>query len=132
MTLELLLARRDFTPERTIGQLYVTPECWTLEDAVRNGAKITGETAIPPGRYQIAITKSARFGRMLPILLDVPGFDGIRIHSGNTAADTEGCILVGNEREGNAILQSRLAMEKLQPKIADVLARGQECWITII
>jgi len=131
--MELVLLRTDRTPARTIGQLYVaTPECFTLEDAVREGPKVPGETAIPAGRYRVTITKSQRFTRMLPLLLDVPGFDGIRIHSGNSCVDTSGCILVGQAREADTILRSRLALEVLLPKIADAEARGQDVWINIV
>jgi hypothetical protein len=133
MTMELILLRSDLTPTRTIGRLYLaTPECWTLEDARREGPKVPGETAIPAGRYQVKITKSQRFNRMLPLLLDVPGFEGIRIHSGNSASDTAGCVLVGRSRTENTILESRLALEALMPKIADAQARGQDVWVTIV
>jgi hypothetical protein len=131
--MELQLARVLSPVDCTIGRLSVDGlfECWTLEDVVRLGTKVFGQTAIPAGRYRVDITRSQRFGRMLPILLAVPGFEGVRIHSGNTAADTEGCILVGQDKEHNSIVGSRLALAALQPKIAGALARAQDVWITI-
>ncbi len=94
--MNLKLLRKTFTEESTIGVLSVngTAECFTLEDKVR-AVKIPGKTAIPAGIYEVTITFSDRFQKPLPLLLNVPNFAGIRIHPGNTAADTEGCILVG-------------------------------------
>lgn len=131
--MELLLTRKPSLDGCTLGQLFVDGkwDCFTLEDAVRTGPKIQHETAIPAGRYRVLITRSERFGRMLPILLDVPGFTGIRIHPGNTAADTSGCILVGHASSVNSVLDSHLAMNALQPKIAAALAQGVDVFITI-
>ena len=97
--MKLTLARRIFTTQSTIGELAVDGnfECFTLEDPVRP-KKIRSVTAIPAGTYTVAITFSPRFGTELPLLLDVPEFEGIRIHPGNTATDTEGCLLVGKSR----------------------------------
>jgi len=131
--MELLLKRSPSVDGATIGQLFVDGlfECFTLEDQIRDGVKIAHETAIPPGRYRVVITPSVRFGRMLPLLLNVPGFDGIRIHPGNTDADTSGCILAGQGRGMDSIMGSRLAMEHLQPQIARALAHSDEVWIAI-
>jgi hypothetical protein len=130
--MELVLVRDDFTPQRTIGRLwYAQPGPFTLEDAVHGGPKIPGETAIPEGRYRIVVTKSQRFGRMLPLLLDVPGFEGIRIHTGNTHAETSGCLLVGQKRDEHHVLWSGVAMDIFQPIVADALARGQDVFVTI-
>jgi uncharacterized protein DUF5675 len=127
---ELYLTRYDLTPARTIGQLMIGArfQCYTLEDAVREGPKIPGQTAIPFGRYQIVLTPSQRFGRVLPLLLDVPHFTGIRIHAGNTAADTEGCILVGAERTADTVLNSRVALEDL---LGHLGTEPNDLWITI-
>lgn len=109
--------------------------CDTLEDVVRpEGVKIPGQTAIPAGRYQVIIDQSIRFGRMMPHLLDVPMFSGVRIHSGNTEKDTEGCILVGiadklkGEIKGGT---SRQAYKIVLWKIQAALDRGEKVFITI-
>ena len=135
------LSRRWFSERSTIGQLYVddVEECFTLEDRVRhdpdlttaaNEAKVPGRTAIPAGRYRVVITWSPRFKADLPELLDVPGFTAIRVHAGNTDADTAGCILVGRIREPDRISASRSALEALVPKLLDGLAAG-EIWIDV-
>jgi len=126
--MELTLIRFDLDASRTIGRLYVDKAsyCYTLEDTVRmDGVKVPGKTAIPTGRYAIAVTYSPRFKVVLPILLNVPGFDGIRIHAGNSAGDTEGCILVGHNLEGDYITSSRMALAGLIDKL------HLPAWITI-
>ena len=134
--MNLVLTRRWFTERSTIGQLYVDgiEESFTLEDRYRPGeirvVKVAGRTAIPLGRYPVALDFSPRFKTTLPHLLNVPGFDGIRIHAGNTDADTEGCILVGKVREPDRILSSRVALDALMAKLRMGLLHG-ECWITI-
>jgi hypothetical protein len=112
--MELQLKRTDFLENSTIGELSVNGklECYTLEDKVRP-VKIKGKTAIPAGRYEIIINYSQRFNRLLPLFLNVPNFEGVRIHPGNTAADTEGCILVGMTKEKEFIGQSRVAFDRL-------------------
>ena len=115
----LNLKRKNHTIECTIGALYVDDvfECYTLEDTVRD-TKIAGVTAIPKGSYKVIIDMSNRFKRLLPLLLDVPGFEGVRIHPGNTAKDTEGCILVGmSELNGSSIGSSRIAFDALFTKM---------------
>jgi Family of unknown function (DUF5675) len=118
----------------TIGDLYVdgVRQCYTLEDVVRpDGEKVYGETAIPYGRYRVRITFSNRFQRDLPLLLDVPNFDGIRIHPGNTAADTHGCLLVGMDKSGDTITNSRVAFAGVFADIRDAIERGEEVWVEI-
>ena len=110
--MKLSVKRIACKPTYTIGRLYVDGEyfCDTLEDRVRNlrkEAKVAGETAIPDGRYKVTITMSPRFGRLLPLLHDVPQFTGVRIHAGNTAKDTQGCILVGFNRVKGKVVDSR-------------------------
>lgn len=117
--MELQVKRTDFTDSSTIGELSVNGqfECYTLEDKVRP-VKIAGKTAIPAGRYEVIIDFSQRFGRLLPLLLNVPNFEGVRIHPGNAAADTEGCILVGEEKSQDFVGQSRAAFDRLFAKLS--------------
>ncbi len=116
--MKLKLIRNERGPSCTIGELYIDGqfECFTLEDVVR-GCKLPGLTAIPSGEYTLVIDLSSRFGRLMPHLLEVPGFSGIRIHSGNTDKDTEGCILVGRERCVDHVEQSHLAFTHLFDKL---------------
>ena len=140
---EIEVQRRWLTATSTVGSLTVNgqPECFTLEDIVRTGPKVPGQTAIPAGRYEVRVTMSERCkaGTLwspdpefrLPLLVGVPNFEGVRIHAGNRAADTEGCILVGRGREADAVTQSRAALAALLPKITHGLVSGGEVWITI-
>ena len=116
--MKLLLRRLHKTENSTIGELYVDGkfECYTLEDKERE-VKIKSETAIPKGIYVVGITLSNRFKKMLPILIDVPNFEGVRIHPGNTNHDTEGCILVGTTRSQDFIGNSRIAFGRLFKKM---------------
>lgn len=131
MTLDLY--REPSTEKTTIGRLAVNGVFanWTLEDVVRDGPKIAHETAIAPGTYRVIITYSTRFERMLPLLLGVPDFSSIRIHAGNTDADTSGCILVGQQRGDDAVWHSQAALDALLPKIATALAKAEPVAITI-
>lgn len=130
--MNLLLLRKSVTDKSTIGKLYVDGkyECCTLEDVVR-AEKIPGETAIPAGVYSVRITYSPRFKRDLPLLLDVPNFDGVRIHTGNSAKDTEGCILVGKSLGQDIIWQSQLAFNDLFPKLKAAQDRREEIKLEI-
>lgn len=132
--MELRLQRDPSDAVATVGRLFVDGafECFTLEDVVRLGPKVPGRTAIPAGRYRVDLTFSPHFQRILPLVVDVPGFDGIRIHAGNTAADTEGCILVGQGRAMDSITSSRLALAALQPKIGGALARGAAVFLDVV
>ncbi len=113
--------------------------CDTLEPTWRDyehGAyKVKGRSAIPEGRYAVVISYSPKFKAWLPILLGGPEFNrkwqGIRIHAGNTAADTEGCILVGKNREVGKVLDSRIWLHRLKQKIVEAKGRGEAVWITI-
>ena len=106
------------TENSTIGELLIDGkfECFTLEDKERD-VKIKGETAIPRGTYKVIINQSNRFKRLLPLLIDVDNFEGVRIHAGNTNHDTEGCILVGQTRSKDYISKSRKAYEILFAKM---------------
>lgn len=121
--MELLLKRHASNKFGTIGELFLNGkhECYVCEDVVRpkEAAKVFGETAIPTGTYAIANTFSPRFGKYLPLLLNVPGYAGIRIHPGNTAKDTEGCLLPGVEiyADGSGVAKSVIAFNALFAKI---------------
>lgn len=119
----LTVKRFEYGSTYCIGKLYIDGEfhCYTLEDKVREDKtkdvwewKVAGETAIPSGTYKILIDWSNRFQRRLPHLMEVPGFTGVRIHSGNTDKDTEGCLLVGKTwNGGDFVYQSREALTDL-------------------
>jgi hypothetical protein len=135
--MELLIRRRPQTDGATLGEFYVNGvfECFSLEP------DDDGEhPAIPTGRYQVTINKSTRFGgRMLPLVMRVPGRIGIRFHPGNTTqpyadhphGDTEGCILLGTAHTGDVLHHSRVAVEDFQAKLARALAAGEEAWLTV-
>jgi hypothetical protein len=133
--LRLKLIRFAGNDLATIGILTVDGqhECYTLEDTVRPPhVKIYGATAIPPGTYRVIVTMSAKFGRLMPLLVGVPDFDGIRIHAGNSVADTEGCILVGKHYEDDRLVDSAKARDALQAKIVDAIANGKRVWIEVV
>jgi len=112
--------RFEFQNTHTIGKMYINGvyECYTLEDVVRNGSKVIGKTAIPTGEYKIIIDKSVRFKQDMPHILNVPNFTGVRIHSGNTSAHTEGCILLGTTWSGKDFIgNSRSAYKKFFDKL---------------
>jgi len=123
--MKLQLKRIYFAPDYTIGKLSIDgiPFCDVLEDRNRDTnkdgkletPKVFGETCIPFGTYQVTINMSTRFKRELPLLLNVPGFDGIRIHPGNMAADTHGCLLVGINDVKGRVSQSQVTFSKLFP-----------------
>ena len=151
--MELILERIAKRKTYTIGHLYILRQvmdeyrpgeakdyfCDTLEPTWRdyvNGAyKVKGRSAIPEGRYAVVISYSPKFKKWLPILLGGPEFNrkwqGIRIHAGNTSEDTEGCILVGKNREVGKVLDSRIWVHRLKQKIVEAKAKGEAVWITI-
>jgi len=134
--MRLKLNRIQFTEKSTIGELWVDDDpdrfCFTLEDRVRPaGVKVAGSTAIPAGEYEVIINWSKRFQRPMPLLLDVPNFEGIRIHSGNTEADTEGCILVGFNRAPDFVGNSKMAFDVLFARISEAISRKEEIKIGI-
>ncbi|OAI12198.1 MULTISPECIES: DUF5675 family protein [Methylomonas] len=130
--MELNLTRVEFTDESTIGELSINGafECYTLEDKVRP-VKVKGMTAIPAGSYEIIINFSERFKKPLPLLLNVPNFDGVRIHPGNSAKDTEGCILVGKSKSADFVGSSRAAFETLFEKLKRA-AENEKIFIHIV
>jgi hypothetical protein len=143
--MELILKRDTFTEISTIGSLSIDGkfECYILEDKDRGlidtmsiaeivGTKIYGKTAIPYGRYEIDWTMSARFKTMMPILKNVKGYEGIRIHKGNSEIDSLGCLLCGTKKASNRITESTAATNKLYVKIAEAKIKGQRIYITIV
>jgi Steigviridae/Suoliviridae L,D-carboxypeptidase/transpeptidase len=139
--MDLLVQRDPSTLTSTPGTLSIDGafECFTLEDVVRevHGQpvatwKVATKTAIPVGSYPVTIDLSNRFQRLMPHILNVSGFDGIRIHSGNTAADTDGCILLGTARNGpDNVSGSRDAYAAFFPKLQAAVSRGEPVTITI-
>lgn len=129
--MDLRVKRLEFSDDSTIGELSVDGqfECYTLEDKVRP-VKIKGKTAIPAGQYEVVINFSQRFQKPLPLLLNVPNFEGVRIHPGNIPANTEGCILVGETKGVDCIGQSRVAFHRLFEKMK-AAAETQKIFIEI-
>lgn len=124
-------------PAYTVGRLFVDEQffCNTLEDTVRdlsNEKKVYGKTAIPYGEYKVVYNWSPKFGRNLPRLLNVPAFEGILIHPGNTADDSAGCILVGRNTEVGRLTESRYTSDKLNVLIEDAQRRGESITIKIV
>jgi hypothetical protein len=118
--MKIHIKRLHRTKNSTIGEMTIDGkfECYTLEDVERD-VKIKCETAIPKGSYKVIINQSNRFKKFLPLLLKVKGYEGVRIHSGNSNHDTEGCILVGRTRSVDYIGQSRKAFDSLFKKMQD-------------
>ncbi len=135
--MKLTLKRIALRPTYTIGKLYIDDAyfCDTLEDTVRdtnksgkfdNGEqKIKGKTAIPYGTYEIKWTYSPRFKKHTPQLMNVPSFEGIRVHAGNTSADTEGCLILGKNKQVGKVLNSRATINKFYPIIKEACSNGK-------
>ena len=135
--MKIVLKRIALRDTYTIGKLYIDDKyiCDTVEDKVRdinkNGIfdndekKVYGETAIPYGTYEVKWTYSPRFKKYMPELLNVPNFSGIRIHSGNTAADSLGCIIVGENKVVGKVINSRATVNKLYPIIEKGCKEGK-------
>lgn len=137
--MEIKLRRIAKQETYTIGRLEVDGDyfCDTLEPTWRDfgpgrpGRKVMGRTAIPEGRYPIVITWSPKFEQWLPLLLHVPMFEGIRIHVGNTAADTAGCILPGYNLRPGMVLHSAKKLKELKKRIVEAKDRGEGVWLTV-
>lgn len=135
--MKLTLKRIALRPTYTIGKLYIDDVyfCDTIEDTVRdlnkngkfdNGEKkIHSKTAIPYGTYEIKWTYSPRFNKYTPQLMNVPSFEGIRIHAGNTSADTEGCLILGKNKQVGKVLNSRDTINKFYPIIKEACSNGK-------
>lgn len=129
--MNITLFRDVKTPTMTLGKLTAgNLVLFTVEDAIRE-VKIPGLTCIPGRRYKVIVSFSNRFQKPLPLLLDVPGFSGVRIHSGNIAADTEGCILVGTARTKTGASNSRYAMSLLMDNMETARKAGKDIWLDI-
>ena len=147
-TVKLKLQRIAKKESYTIGKLYVNGEyfCDTLEDPIRNlvdnnndgdfndegEGKIWGQTAILNGEYEILYTFSPKFKKLMPVLVGVKGFSGIRIHAGNSANDTHGCILCGKNKIKGGLVDSRITCDKLYTLIKSAKDANKKVIITII
>ena len=145
--MKLKLITKYQGPNYTIGDLLINDIffCNTLEDTIRplidlnkdgdyddkGEGKIYGKTAIPRGIYKVILSYSSRFKRILPLLLNVIGFEGIRIHSGNTAVDTHGCILVGLNNVKGKVTGSRVKELALVKLMQDAIAKGEQLTIEV-
>lgn len=148
--MEIEIERRWKRPGYTIGVVGVDGKrlgdgarwCSSLEDTDRGLSqgmgeaetrrrKVAGRTAIPTGRYGVRVTYSPRFGKRLPLVEGVPGFEGVRIHAGNTAADTAGCILLGENTARGKVLNSRYWTGRMQALIEAAEKKGERVWIEI-
>jgi hypothetical protein len=142
--MEIKLNRRLLKDDYTIGSIYIDDKylCDAIEDKVRDinqdgdlddegEGKVFGETAIPYGRYKVDLTISPKFKRVLPLVLNVPHFTGIRIHRGNTAKDSHGCILPGeNKSEGKVINSTKYELRIIEEMLI-ALKNGDNITLTI-
>lgn len=134
--MKITTAQFEIGKDYLISRLYINGvyECYIMEDILRD-VKIKGITAIPRGLYDVVVTMSNRFKRPLPILLNVPNYEGIRIHSGNTSLNTEGCLLpgmrLGSLNGRRAVLDSKTAFNKLFDKINIALSKGEKVTIEL-
>ena len=132
--MKLILTRHARHADYTIGRLEDENGMKisdTLEPTWRDykggEMKIPKKSAIPEGSYRVVVTKSQRFQKYLPLLVGVPGFEGVRIHAGNTSRDTEGCILVGQNLQVGKVLWSRITLSKLMK----IIENEKEIYLTI-
>ena len=135
MLIEII--RDDEFPTRTFGKMFIDGRYFgeTLEDTdqeiEKGGVKVYGESAIPRGRYPVTVSPSRRFGREMPEVLDVPEFRGIRIHGGNTEADTLGCPLLGQVRTSTGVANCKGINDRLLLTIKAAAQRGEDVWLEI-
>lgn len=138
MTAEWYLYRNELRVDRTIGGLWFVQSekriCYTLEDVVRpfGALKVLGETAIPAGRYRVDLTWSDRFGWLVPEILGVPDFSGIRFHGGERPADTKGCPLVGMVRDIDEIHHTAPAKKLVCERVLNDIRHFVETWVTVV
>lgn len=133
--MKLVLDRCWLTARSTVGKLSIDDvfECFVLEDRYRPPPepKVPRETCIPIGQFIVIINHSPRFGVDMPLLLDVPGFEGVRIHTGNIPKDTEGCLIVGRERAPDKVMGSREAYTQLFKKLRTAQDAGERITIDV-
>ena len=142
--MEIKLIRKYYQAKYTIGRLYVNnrffsdclePPSLHLTERSALGtiliAKYKGYRAIPTGRYRILITRSRRFGRWLPLLLNVKGFEGIRIHAWNKPEDTRGGILLGFNRRNGYVLDSTRCVLTLVKMMTEAIAKGEKVFVEV-
>ena len=135
--MEIKLERKYYKTQYTIGNLYINNKfvCNTLEDTWRDlnkVPKVYGQTAIPEGRYRVVMTWWNKYNKEIPILLNVPYFEGILIHAGNTAKDTEGCILVGENKVKGQVVNSQYHSQIISEMISEAIDLNEKVFITII
>jgi hypothetical protein len=149
--MEMILKREVFTEKSTIGSLYVNGvfECFILEDKDRGihssmplaqieKMKVYGETAIPYGKYKVIYNRSEAFSKKkghevkLPLLMDVPAWKGVRIHTGNKPEHSLGCLLTGGKKSVDFVSNSTIEYEQLEPKIISAQNRGELITIEIV
>lgn len=139
--MEIKLIRESFGDTFTEGKLFIDDafECYTVEDTDRKmeedlTRKIKGKTAIPRGRYEVILSMSNRFKKVLPEILNVPGFAGIRVHSGNSSVDTEGCIILGSvndKLDDDWVGGSKIALTQLMAKLKTAKENNEKVYIEI-
>lgn len=144
--MELEIGRYVFQVKSTIGRLKANGKlvCHTLEDKDRgltqldpldriNRVKVPHETAIPYGRYKVILNFSQRFQCIMPLVMDVPGYSGVRIHWGNKSEDTDGCPLTGDYREGDQdwISSSKANYAVLMDILERAVSRSEDIWLTV-
>ena len=138
--MKIFVKRNIFNETNTLGEMLIDGVhfCYTVEDKVRDynndgdlddkgEEKVYGETAIPRGTYKVVMSMSNRFKKVLPEIQDVKGFEGIRIHNGNGAIDSHGCIIIGMNRVPTGVSNSRIALNKL----IEVMSNKKDITITI-
>ena len=142
--MEIVIKRIAKKSTYTIGKLYIDNKyfCDTLEDKDRGlkdtmsveeilSIKVKHETAIPTGNYNVDITYSPRFKRNLPLINNVKGFEGIRVHNGNTPQHTEGCVLLGFNKIKGQVINSKVTVNKFIDIVQKALNKGEKVTITI-
>ena len=139
--MEIKLIRESFGDTFTEGKLLIDNvfECYTVEDTDRKmeddlTVKVNGKTAIPRGRYEVVLSMSNRFKKVLPEILNVPGFAGIRVHSGNSSIDTEGCIILGSvndKLDDDWIGGSKIALTQFMAKLETAKENNEKVYIEI-